>query len=197
MGGGTRRAVSAAGTNPHALLWSGSAGGVIDLNPAGFITSDAFGTNGNQQVGSGSGLETGNTTHALLWNGSASSYVDLNPADFVSSLADATNGTEQVGEGVSFTSALQEHAVFWEGTASSCIDLQSVLPSTIMSSRAYSISGDNVFGFARDNGGYFHAIEWTVTVPEPACAYTITLSVTCMLSRRRRTTRRQESSKQQ
>jgi hypothetical protein len=37
----------------HAVLWSGSAESAIDLHPAGFKTSVATATNGEQQVGSG------------------------------------------------------------------------------------------------------------------------------------------------
>jgi len=60
---------------------------VVDLNPAGFVYSGAYGFSGSQQVGAGTGPVTGNQLHALLWSGSASSAVDLNPADFTGSAA--------------------------------------------------------------------------------------------------------------
>src|SRR6185369_12130292 len=37
----------------HALLWSGSASSVVDLNPPGFVVSAASDISGNQQVGDG------------------------------------------------------------------------------------------------------------------------------------------------
>src|SRR5438876_294648 len=38
----------------HALLWSGTASSVVDLNPSGFDGSAAYGISGSQQVGFGS-----------------------------------------------------------------------------------------------------------------------------------------------
>src|SRR5262245_23499760 len=37
----------------HALLWSGTAGSVVDLNPAGFTSTYAYSISGGQQVGEG------------------------------------------------------------------------------------------------------------------------------------------------
>ena len=70
---------------------------VIDLNPSGFDGSEAYGTNGTQQVGEGWGeATTDGYYHALLWNGSAA-YVDLNPSGFDNSYAYGISGTQQVG----------------------------------------------------------------------------------------------------
>ena len=63
-----------------AVVWCGSAVGYVDLNTSGFTSSYAFGTNGTQQVGIGTGPATGGQTHAVLWNGTAGSYTDLNPS---------------------------------------------------------------------------------------------------------------------
>ena len=73
----------------HALLWSGTAGSCVDLNPAGFYWSEAYGVSGGQQVGYGMGTATGpgHYPHALLWSGTASGYVDLNPSGFFQSYA--------------------------------------------------------------------------------------------------------------
>ena len=63
-------------TNFHALLWTGTAASFVDLDPNGYLESQAFGTNGTQQVGWG--LNSADSTDdALVWKGSLNSYVDL------------------------------------------------------------------------------------------------------------------------
>jgi hypothetical protein len=64
----------------------------IDLNPSGFMASQALGVSGGQQVGAGGGQQ-----HALLWMGSAASVVDLNPSGFMASQALGVSGGQQVG----------------------------------------------------------------------------------------------------
>jgi hypothetical protein len=59
----------------------------IDLNPSGFVGSEALGVSGGQQVGSGF---DGITNHALLWAGSAASVVDLHSSEFFESRATAS-----------------------------------------------------------------------------------------------------------
>jgi hypothetical protein len=56
----------------HALLWTGTAASAVDLNPTdlGITNSEALGTNGIQQVGSGS-------SGALVWTDTAASAVQL------------------------------------------------------------------------------------------------------------------------
>ena len=72
----------------HALLWSGTAESVVDLNPTGFTESRGMALAENRQVGQGrSPTATGNLFHALLWQGSANSYVGLNPTGFNASIA--------------------------------------------------------------------------------------------------------------
>jgi hypothetical protein len=152
----------------HALVWSGSAASAVDLNPSGFNTSYAEWTNGTQQVGYGYGTATGGFPHyhALLWSGSTGSAVDLNPSGFGQSYAYGTDGIDQVGYG-SNLSTEHVNALLWSGSAGSFIDLESVLPATFMSSYAYSISGNTVYGYAYDTDQNIHAIAWTLTVPEP------------------------------
>jgi PEP-CTERM motif-containing protein len=58
-----------------ALLWTGTAESVVNLNPTnlpGITSAQAFGTNGVHQVGEGYGAG-----HALLWSGTAESAIDL------------------------------------------------------------------------------------------------------------------------
>jgi hypothetical protein len=114
----------------HAVLWpSGSTVG-IDLNPTNFRYSAALETDGQRQVGSGSGAATAYARHALLWNGSANSYTDLHPAgNWNDSIARAIAGTQQVGninlyiQGQESSPIIIEHAALWAGTAASVVDL--------------------------------------------------------------------------
>ena len=74
----------------HALLWSGSATSVVDLNPVEFDSSVAMAQGGGRQVGYGSGGATNQQIHALVWGNSSSEYFDLHyslPSGYVSSTA--------------------------------------------------------------------------------------------------------------
>ena len=123
------------------MLWSGSAGSYVDLNPTGFEVSKAIGTSGDQQVGYGQGTATGGQTHALLWSGSADSYVDLNPTGFDFSYAYETLAGQQVGYG---RVGGRNHALLWSGAADSYIDLH---PATgFLLSIAEGISGGQQVG---------------------------------------------------
>jgi len=122
----------------HAVLWSGSAEAAIDLHPAGFKTSVATATNGEQQVGSG--LPTGHPSHALLWEGRAASAVDLGP-DY--SYALGVGGGQQVGY-LTLGALGESHAVLWNGTAESMVDLH---PDWAKTSTAYATNGESQVGF--------------------------------------------------
>lgn len=122
----------------HAALWN-SAPGHLDLNPAGFKSSIAYGTNDSQQVGNG--VTTSNQFHALMWNGSAASAIDLHPAGFQSSGAYATDGITQVGG----ARVDQTHAALWSGSAASFVDLH---PAGYLYSIAKGVAGGQQVGFA-------------------------------------------------
>ena len=149
----------------NAYLWKGSAATATNLNPAGFTSTLATGTNGTQQVGEGGGAATATTitipqgtdivdeTHALLWNGSASSYVDLNPSGFVvGSVALGISGNQEVGygappgtfEGDTLLGA-NVHALVWNGTAASYSDLN---PAGFAASAANATNGSEQVGYA-------------------------------------------------
>ena len=147
--------------NPyHAALMTGS-GPALDLNPTqlGIDISNAYATNGHQQVGDG---VRGNGFHALLWNGSASSAVDLAPttlARFVDTEAVDTDGIHQVGTGWITTNLT--HALLWTGTADSAVDLSPTnLGFTSASSEALGVDGTNQVGFVQLADGRSHAILW-------------------------------------
>src|SRR5262245_33572441 len=58
------------GGQDHALLWNGTADSYVDLNPAGFSSSRAYGASSTNQVGSAT---SAGSDHAMLWSGTAAS----------------------------------------------------------------------------------------------------------------------------
>jgi hypothetical protein len=138
----------------HALLWRGTATGVVDLHPKGFFQSYAYGISGGQQVGYGGHANPANDSyvdqHALLWRGSAASVVDLNGDYTGSSVAWGVSGGWQVGSGTVPEGKFgRVHALMWHGTAASVVDLH---PSGFFSSEALAMSGNQQVGYGRESG---------------------------------------------
>jgi hypothetical protein len=104
----------------HALLWSGTAASVMDLHPSGFYQSQAYATNGSQQVGFGWGsVASGSDQHALLWSGTAASVVDLHtylPTEYVNSVALGIDSSGNIvgSAALSASSASSRVAVLWQ-----------------------------------------------------------------------------------
>jgi hypothetical protein len=94
----------------HALLWRGSAAGVVDLTPSGFEPSAVFATNGEEQVGRAGG-------HAVLWRGSADGMIDLHtflPLGFGGSEAMGIDSSGNVvGDAGEKTSPRGSHVFLW------------------------------------------------------------------------------------
>lgn len=150
------------GPDYHALLWYGSAASVVDLTPtnlAGFTETQAFATNGTQQVGRGSGPGTSNINHALLWSGAPNTTVDLHPTNltaFVASGATGISGTQVVGYGLIGTASnYVTHATLWSGTANSAVDLHPANLAGFDNSYAYATNGSRQVGegFGTATGG--------------------------------------------
>ena len=166
----------------HALLWSGTAASVVDLNPVSGAGSVAYYTFGGQQVG----VLANGSSHAMVWNGTAASAVDLNPTNltgFTTSYAYGTNGIQQVGTGSGIATGgdSHQHALLWSDTSNSAIDLGALLPSSIVSSEAYSIDATgNVFGIATDSSGVYYATEWSA-VPEPSATVMLAIAAVAFL----------------
>lgn len=140
----------------HALFWRGSVASVVDLHPRGFISSEARGTDGEEQIGIGSlSHESEWPRHALLWRGSAGSVVDLNPRGFEDSEALGASNGEQVGWGIPIGGAYPGgpiHALLWRGSADSVVDLH---PRGFLLSEAHATNGGEQVGWG--NG---HALLW-------------------------------------
>jgi hypothetical protein len=146
--------------NDHAMLWSGSAAGYVDLTPTGYTNSDAVAVSGGQQIGTAQNIASGKM-HALLWNSSADNYVDLNPTGFTHSFGYDIDGGRQVGYGGGTPTDHRSHAIVWSGTAESYHDLH---PSTGFDySYARGISGNLIVGDGTGTatGDQDHALLWT------------------------------------
>jgi hypothetical protein len=155
----------------HALVWSGTAASMIDLNPGPNYVSYARGVRDGQQVGAvikyypnGPGSDPPPYAMAAMWHGSADSWVDLHPAGYDYSTALATNGPEQVG--MAYNLLFPFHAFLWHGTAASATDLGAFLPPGFDDPEALAIDRDgNIAGLAwrvvANHDAYAQMIVWT------------------------------------
>jgi hypothetical protein len=108
----------AAGTSfpslSHALLWNGSAGSAVDLNPPAFDYSIAYCVRNGKQVGAG--ITDNGDQHALVWSGAAASAIDLHvllPNAFDGSIASAIDDAGNVFGFAYNIADGQEHAIEW------------------------------------------------------------------------------------
>jgi hypothetical protein len=149
------------GNGSHAILWSGSAGSAVDLNPTNITFSSTIGDGigGGQEVGWGNLPGNSKVVHALLWNASSTVVTDLNPTSpgITWSVAQGTDGINQVGWAV--VNGLT-HAFLWSGTAGSAIDLNPTTLAGITESGANAVSGDEEVGRGLGSG-FQHALLWT------------------------------------
>jgi hypothetical protein len=142
----------------HAVLWNDT-GTATDLGLAnsGYTSTQANGTNGSQQVGSGN-LASG-AGHALLWTNTGS-IVDLAPTNLpgvTNTGAIAIGGNQIVG--ISADSAPQ--ALLWNGASNVATNLN---PSQFGINDSYALATDGQhqvgYGWAT-NGINAHAFLWT------------------------------------
>ena len=137
------------GGREHAALWT--AGGMIDLNPAGSVDSQAQGISDTQQVG---WAVIDGVSRASLWEGSAASWIDLTPpgssTSNVVTVADGVQGGVATFNGIS-------HASIWYGSASTWISLNA--PGA-ESGCVYTIFGGQQGG-QMNVGGLAHASVWS------------------------------------
>ena len=123
----------------HAVLFTPTSTGAIDLNPPGFNFTIGYGTDGTYQVGTGNGPATGGMDHALVWSGSAASAIDIDTGSVSGTIAYAISGTQVVGNGNI------NHALLWPTIGNSAIDLN---PSGYQSSTAWGTDGSQQVGYA-------------------------------------------------
>lgn len=100
---------------------------MVDLHPAGALSSAAVATDGVLQGGWSDWQLQFVETHATIWNGTAQSFVDLRPSGGYSRVVGMAPGV-QVGE---FVLGGSNRAALWRGTPQSFLDLNP--PGTGMS----------------------------------------------------------------
>jgi hypothetical protein len=148
----------------HAVIWQGTAGSVVDLNPpnaASEIRAMAPGI----QVGF---ITTAAGDFGALWRGTAASFVNLGPPGVTLSKIFATTGA--VHAGVMAQGNLSRAAVNF-GTPNSWVGLQQLLPAPYGGfSQANAVYQDGptlyVGGWAQNGStGQTEAILWIGTLP--------------------------------
>jgi hypothetical protein len=165
--------------NTHAVVWSGTAQSMIDLNGnhEGSVVNGMF---HGQIVG-------GVDSEAALWPDLSSSFIPLNPPGVTAAQLYGTCGSAQVGQAVTnFGGA----AAIWFGTAESFTPLNFYLPPNYRASGATSVCESNgmfyVGGWAiNSDTGREEGFVW-VGVPEPA-PLALFVAFTLAASRRRPT----------
>jgi uncharacterized membrane protein len=156
----------------YALTWDAT-GTRVDLHPAGYYASRAFGTDGVRQVGEtvtlrGEDPEEDALRHAVLWNGTPS-YLDLHPTNIpgvAQSAAYGVAGNQQVGYGLVFSAVGPErrvrHAMLWNGTPDA-VDLHPTNLPGVTRSFAYGTDGVSQAGYASFTDSRVHALRWRGT----------------------------------
>ncbi|MGI8924743.1 MAG: hypothetical protein ACR2HJ_12065 [Fimbriimonadales bacterium] len=151
VGGGKQGGYGVIADRRHAVIWSGSAGSVVDLHRPDLYGSgtEARATDGTSQVGGGG--RGGGIGHAVLWRGTAETLVELHPDGYQDSVAYGVWGDRQIGnlEG--------RIPVMWSGTAGSMVLLP--LPKGYNNGFANGIHGEQIVGSSiKDGTG--RAIRW-------------------------------------
>ena len=136
---------------PQAVVWSGSAGSWVGLNPPGANYSEGRGAYGDKQIGVA--LFDG-YFHGGIWTGTASSWVDLTPIGASQSSVNDIYENVQVGDAFE-----PPHASLWFGSPVSHIDLN---PPGALHSSARGVDADLQAGSA-NFAGVDHAGTWAGT----------------------------------
>lgn len=134
------------GNRDHAIAWSGSPTGYVDLDDTRFLGTLAHATDGMQVVGEG--YRPGINNHALLWNGTT--LIDLAPPDFRLSVAYGVHNGKQVG--LLFNGG-PNRAALWSGTAASLVDLT---PAGAINAQARGIHGNEQVGWVDGHAAMWH-----------------------------------------
>lgn len=133
----------------HASAWSGSAGSLIDLHPAGAMRSratSAWGVAGGGEQAGWVILNGEQDTHASVWRGSAASWVDLHPGGMITrSIALGAGDGFQVGYvRYPLNGGFAQHASMWNGDAASWVDLN---PPGTNTSQALAVNNGQQVGW--------------------------------------------------
>lgn len=141
----------------HAALWHGSGDSLIDLNPAGYGASEAFGVTSAHQVGFATNSTTG-AQQAFLWSSTAASGISLNPTGYLQSIAEGVSGGDQVGYGYPPASTTTV-ALLWKGTAASFVNLHPDLPGFSSAATAVDSATNEQVGYVSGVSPTYVAIQ--------------------------------------
>lgn len=137
----------------HAVLWSGTAASMVDLDPGVGFSSAATATDGEFQGGYLLVKDDDVARfRAALWHGTAASYVSLHPNGASDSGVSDMEGGIQVGN-VSYPRG--SFGGYWTGTADSFTPL---LPAGFQASQVGGMHGHIVVGDAESD--FQHAYAW-------------------------------------
>ncbi|MBK1645444.1 hypothetical protein CKO25_12470 [Thiocapsa imhoffii] len=150
----------------QAMLWSGSADSVVNLNPTGSLESVAYGINNGRQVGYYSPEYL--VDHAVVWHGTAEGAIDLHPRDMDASYAFAIDGPWVVGTMYPDESDDSKRAVLWNlADHANPIDLSALLPEPYNFAEAMALEADRagnlviVGSVFNPTAGTQEAVLWT------------------------------------
>ncbi len=168
----------------HAVLWSGSTGSYVDLEPAAANGSEALSLDGQQECGYAT---VNGVARASLWSGSSASWVNLDPTGSTQSWAAAVKDGVEVGN-ARFNGVI--HAGYWTGSASSWVDLSGFVPSGFSNTRAEDIWQANgrtfIVGYGTNTmTGQDQALLWASPTPEPVSVLLVGAGALGLTIRRR------------
>ena len=148
-------------SSDHAGYWTDGADSWHELHPAEYHTSQAYATDGVQQVGLVAPFYEPcilfyDPPQACVWNGTPESCVNLNPNGMWYSEARGVSNGVQVGWVSGPAINYEEHASLWRGSAESWVDLN---PAGAVSSRAVDVLGNTQVGYW-DGENTRHAVMW-------------------------------------
>ena len=156
----------------HALVWTGTSAGAVDLHPAGsYYASQAMGVDvyGNRLAGWAAVDEGAGAVyrHAWLWyqqpggGYTDSAYTDIHPSGLDWSEARGVAPGAVVGVGNGRLTGNETRALYWPQGVPSALDLQQFLPANYVWSEAVAVSHDGmIVGNGLTADGYQHAVAW-------------------------------------
>jgi hypothetical protein len=159
--------LNSASGNYNALVFNGTSASEVNLEPtnlSGCIGSQAYGTNGSQQVGEAFGPSSEFWPQAMLWSGTPGSAVNLNPVGITNSVAYGLDATQQVGYGWGSSTSGADHALLWTSSAGTAVDLNPNFFGAATQSVAVSVSGSDQVGYEYAATDQDHAVLWTGSV---------------------------------
>jgi len=152
----------------HAIMWMGMDPNlelptrVIDLNPPGYVASEAFVVANGYEAGYA--FKTSTSQHAYLWKGASTTGTDYHPAGYFNSYIVGLNGTQAVGAAAE-TKNGGAHAYLWNLQSTVFgVDLHG---SGFVETVAAAVSGGKQVGWgelpAVNGVSSYHALLWSGT----------------------------------